>query len=85
MPEVARVDLAAAAAGRHDWIGEAGRPDRPRTSGAYRRMADFRASTTDSDASPLRPADGPSRLGYRDHYVVDGGQARIVTIPERFS
>ena len=33
--------------------GEAGRPDRDATSGAYRRTADFRASTTDPDATPL--------------------------------
>jgi len=74
----ARADLAAAAAARHDWIGEAGRPDRTRTSGPYRRTADFRASTTDPDASPLRPTEGGTRLGYHDHYVVDGGKARIV-------
>jgi transposase len=51
----ARADLAAAATERHDWIGEDGRPDRSRTSGPYRRVADFWASTTDPDASPLRP------------------------------
>ena len=67
-----------AAADRHDWIGEAGRPDRTRTSGPYRRTADFRASATDPDASPLRPTGGGAHLGYRDHYVVDGGRARIV-------
>jgi transposase len=74
----ARADLAAAAAARHDWIGEAGRPDRGRTSGTYRRVADFWASTTDPDASPLRPTGGGADLGYHDHYVVDGGKARIV-------
>jgi transposase len=74
----ARADLAAAAAARHDWIGEAGHPDRSRTSGPYRRVADFWASTTDPDASPLRPTGGGADLGYRDHYVVDGGKARIV-------
>jgi IS5 family transposase len=74
----ARADLAAAAADRHDWIGEAGRPDRSRTSGPYRRVADFWASPTDPDASPLRPTGGGAGLGYHDHYVVDGGKARIV-------
>ena len=78
LTEAARTELAAAADDRHDWIGEAGRPDRARTSGAYRRTADFRASATDPDASPVCPTDGRSRLGYRDHYVVDGGKARIV-------
>jgi transposase len=74
----AQADLAAAAAERHDWIGEAGRPDRRRTSGPYQRVADFWASTTDPDASPLRPTGGGADLGYRDHYVVDGGKARII-------
>jgi transposase len=78
LADAARADLAAAAAARHDWIGEAGRPDRTRTGGPYRRVADFWASTTDPDASPMRPTAGRAHLGYRDHYVVDGGNARVV-------
>ncbi len=78
LTDEARADLAERAAARHDWIGEAGRPDRSRTSGPYRRTADFRASPTDPDASPLRPSGTGARLGYRDHYVVDGGKARII-------
>jgi transposase len=78
LTETARGELAERAANRHDWIGEAGRPDRTRTSGAYRRTADFRASATDPDASPMRPTGGRAHLGYHDHYVVDGGKARIV-------
>ncbi len=51
-------------------------PDRP-PSGAYRRITDFRVSTTDPDATPLgKGHDG--KLGYHDHYVVDGGKARII-------
>jgi len=73
-----RADLADRAATRHDWIGKVGRPDRTRTSGPYRRTADFRASATDPDASPLRPSATGARLGYHDHYVVDGGKARII-------
>src|SRR5215218_7529107 len=78
LPREALAELAERAAARHDWIGEAGRPDRTRTSGPYRRTADFRASTTDPDASPLRPGASGVRLGYHDHYVVDGGKARII-------
>jgi transposase len=45
----------------------------------YERIADERVSTTDPDASPMRPSGGGSAvLGYRDHYVVDGGKARII-------
>jgi len=78
LSEEARIALAERAAARHDWIGEAGRPDRDETSGAYRRTADFRASTTDPDASPMPLGDGRTHLGYQDHYVVDGGKARII-------
>ena len=51
-------------------------PDRP-PSGPYRRLTDFRVSTTDPDAAPMSKG-GESRLGYHDHYVVDGGRARII-------
>ena len=78
LTEAARSDLAKRAADRHDGIGEMGRPDRTKTSGPYRRIADYRASATDPDASPLRPSDRGAHLGYHDHYVVDGGKARII-------
>ncbi len=74
----ARAELADRAARCHDWITRAGRPDRAVTRGAYRRTADFRVGTTDPDATPMPPGDGRTRLGYRDHYVVDGGRARVI-------
>jgi transposase len=43
----------------------------------YRRTADFWVSTTDPDATPMWTA-GKARLGYHDHYVVDGGKRRII-------
>jgi hypothetical protein len=43
----------------------------------YRRTSDFWVSTTDPDATPMWTA-GKARLGYPDHYVVDGGKARIM-------
>ena len=76
----AQTELAAHAAQRHDWIGHAGRPDRTVIRGTYRRTADFRVSTTDSDATPMPLGDGRTRLGYQDHYVVDGGRARIILL-----
>ncbi len=72
--------LAERAGARQDWIGNAGRPNRNATSGAYRRTADFRISTTDPDATPMPLGDGHTHLGYQDHYVVDGGKARIVLL-----
>ena len=53
-------------------------PDRP-GSGSYQRTSDRKVSTTDPDATPMRAYHGErSRLGYHDHYVVDGGKARII-------
>ncbi len=45
----------------------------------YTRIADKRISLTDPDATPMRPSGGGKTvLGYRDHYIVDGGKARII-------
>ena len=53
-------------------------PARPAAHG-YRRTTDLRVSTTDPDAAPMRAYPGErTKLGYHDHYVVDGGKARII-------
>jgi len=78
LTEESRAALVECAADRQDWIGRAGRPDRTTRSGPYRRTADFRVSTTDPDATPMPYGDKGTRLGYQDHYVVDGGRARII-------
>jgi transposase len=45
----------------------------------YQRITDNRISPIDPDAAPMQSSGGGSaRLGYRDHYVVDGGKARII-------
>src|SRR5918993_1237224 len=51
-------------------------PNRPAV-GSYRRTTDFQVSTTDPDATPMWTS-AATALGYHDHYVVDGGKARIV-------
>lgn len=51
-------------------------PRRP-SHGGYRRTSGFRVSPTDPDASPMWDW-GAIRLGYHDHYVVDGGKRRII-------
>jgi transposase len=72
-----REQLAAANAARHDWIAQAGRPQRE-VHGQYQRTADFRISTTDPDATPLRLKGGGTHLGYQTHYAIDGGKKRII-------
>jgi transposase len=46
-------------------------------SGSYQRTSDFRVSTTDPDATPMRSG-ARTDLGYHDHHVVDGGKRRII-------
>jgi transposase len=81
LPTASPEGLAEANAGRHDWLAEGGRQDRQPTVGRVRRRserwADLRASTTDPDATPMETPGG-TRLGYKTHYVVDGGKARII-------
>ena len=70
-------ELAAQNAARHDWITEQGKPQRE-VGGYYQRTADFKVSTTDPDATPMRLKSGGTHLGYHVHYVVDGGKARVI-------
>ena len=50
-----------------------------RRKSSYRRTSDDQVSATDPDASPMRRFKGDAaKLGYHTHYVVDGGQARII-------
>ena len=78
LTEEARAELAAAAAQRQDWFGQAGRPGRGAARPRYRRLADFHASPTDPDATPMQRRGGGPCLGDHAHDVVDGGKARIV-------
>jgi transposase len=78
LSEEARAELAAAAAERHDWFGQAGHPGRGAARPRYRRLADFHASPPDPDATPMQRRGGGPCLGYHAHYAVDGGKARIV-------
>jgi hypothetical protein len=46
---------------------------------SYKRITDEKVSLTDPDAAPMRAQGGGSAvLGYRDHYIVDGGKACII-------
>ena len=75
--ETRREELAEENTARHDWIAEEGRQQRD-VYGSYQRTADFRISTTDPDATPMRLKGGGIHLGYHTHYVVDGGKRRII-------
>jgi transposase len=77
LSEAERAELAAANEQRHDWIAQDGQQNRAVGRRNYRRIADFEASATDPDASPMHTRNGLD-LGYHAHYVVDGGKKRII-------
>jgi transposase len=52
-------------------------PSRP-PSGPYRRLSDRKVSRTDQDAAAMSMRNGRAVLGYQNHYLVDGGKARII-------
>jgi hypothetical protein len=55
-----------------------GAPDRTIVRSGYQRRSDFEASTTDPDAALMVHKKGGLHFGYHDHYIVDGGKARII-------
>ena len=77
MPEAVYEELRQQTEERHGWIEQLGAQDRQVSSRGYHRMADLRVSTTDPDATLMPTKDGAD-MGYRTHYVVDGGKARII-------
>ncbi len=52
-------------------------PERPASDG-YERKSDRQVSTTDPDAVAMKSRGEHATLGYHDHYVIDGGKARII-------
>jgi len=52
-------------------------PDRPAAEG-YERTSDRMVSTTDPDAVAMKATGQKAALDYHDHYVIDGGKARII-------
>ncbi|GAC1636246.1 MAG: IS1182 family transposase [Ktedonobacteraceae bacterium] len=77
LPQAEQEELARENAARRDWIAQEGRQQRE-VHGLYQRTSDFKVSTTDPDATPMRLKGGGTHLGYHTHYVVDGGKARII-------
>ena len=78
LPPTEQTELAAA--NQSHWrLLEEGQwdPERPPKDG-YQRIAGLQVNPTDSDATPMQFKGGTAQLGYQDHYVVDGGKARII-------
>jgi transposase len=78
LPPEQLADLAAHNQERHDWYEHNGEPDRSIKRASYQRMSDLWVSLTDPDAVLMRQHNHGVHLRYRDHYLVDGGKARII-------
>jgi hypothetical protein len=52
-------------------------PARPAAQG-YERQSGRQVSTTDPDAVAMKTRGERAALGYHDHYIIDGGKARII-------
>jgi transposase len=79
LPTAGDRDLARANSASEDWVSRGGAQDRSFAGAPGReRTADFRASRTDPDATPMRWSENARRLGYRTNYVIDGGKARVI-------
>jgi hypothetical protein len=77
LPSIGNKALAEENAAKDDWISRDGRQRREVKGVWYKRKADFLASKTDPDSSPMKRRDSKgSHLGYYTHYVVDGGVRR---------
>ena len=62
LSEAEQEELASEHAARHDWIAQEGRKPRE-VHGLDLRTADFKVSTTDPDATPMRLKGGGTHLG----------------------
>jgi hypothetical protein len=70
LPSVGDNALAEENAAKDDWISRDGRQRREQKGVWYRRKADFLASSTDLDSSPMKRRDSKgSHLGYYTHYA----------------
>jgi hypothetical protein len=62
---------------QHDYSARNGEPNRSIKRGGYQRTSDLWVSLTDPDAVLMKEHNHGVHLRYRDHYLVDGGKARI--------
>jgi hypothetical protein len=62
LPQAEQEELASENVARHDWIAEQGRKPQE-IHGLYQRTSDFKVSTTDPDATPMRLKGGGTHLG----------------------
>ena len=70
--------LSAANVAREDFVSSAGRYGTKSRTPNPNKISDHVVNRTDPDACLAGHVKGTARMGYKAHYVVDGGKARVV-------
>ena len=79
LPTVKDPELLAANEARDDFVSSAGRlGSPPRVANPRPKRADEIVSRTDPDARLAGHVKATAKMGYKAHYVVDGGKARVI-------
>jgi transposase len=78
LPNADDANLRAENAARKDFISSAGRYGTKSRTPNPKKISDHNVNRTDPDACLAGHVKGTARMGYKVHYVVDGGKARVI-------
>ncbi len=78
LPGADDASLATANADREDFVSSAGRYGTKSRTPNPNKISDHTVNRTDPDACLAGHVKGTARMGYKVHYVVDGGKARVI-------
>jgi transposase len=78
LPGADDADLRARNAAKEDFISSAGRYGTKSRTPNPKKISDHVVNRTDPDACLVGQLKGTARMGYKAHYVVDGGRARVI-------
>ncbi len=78
LPGADDADLRARNAAEEDFISSAGRYGTKSRTPNPKKISDHAVNRTDPDACLAGHVKGTARMGYKAHYVVDGGKARVI-------
>lgn len=78
LPSTGDADLRAENTAREDFISSAGRYGTKSRTLNLKKISDHNVNRTDPDACLAGHVKGTAKMGYKVHYVVDGGKARVI-------
>ena len=78
LPSADDADLRAQNSAREDFVSSAGRHGTRSGSPNPNKISDHVVNKADPDACLAGHIKGTARMGYKAHYVVDGGRARVI-------